>query len=1019
MLRLAITALVLPVSSLNDEVRIHYDSLATPHIYADTDAAAFYGLGYQQMRDFPVTTLTTLWAASGRMAEIVGRSAIDLDADLHQLDIGPQAAAQAADLAATIVPERADILARLEDYVAGINRGRAWWQETPGALDSIAGVTMGGDTVMHVEPITYFLSEVNPSNPGNRGEGAWEASAALARLFEEEITVDHVLRVGILFQRERYVWNQFPGPYSAFESPQPSPQPEPPPLYRGSEGWLATSDEEGTFTYACPHFPFHRAGYRGYAVQIEGPTYRVSGLCVPGSPAILMGFNQDVSWWNTNDSATPFDRLNTRGTGRPNTPSLNGYYGAAATTVLRNQWRALMTVEGAPTGFRLYHSEFCKTRRSQTCPSDLPMTIERTDVPVSYFDYATGELAEDPVLVTREWVVPSAALGLPRFPISAVSVDPNGNGLADFNDEIVFDQFGAALETRSPWEFLIRMGRSPSVTGSDPNCVQNLVEAENLSFGGAGNLCAADDTGGFYYSLVGAIPKQGTTLTLAGRPEVRPWLHPDNPVLSVFPGDLKGYHWLGLHPLADLPQLSDVSTTDKIWVMNNSTPNYINHLQSTGSRIDLTAFHDYITDHGNDGQGYGTARQWDVEDLLSAAAPISLADNHATALSMRDPWSVAYWPYFYQFIRDHYAPSSAAADFAVNFVDAFKREKEDGETTGGPEFIAHTASRVMPYMTLLRSYFESQVFSAYQDPGLAPDSLDLLFAIDPFDPNRPTPVEVSTSLAYELTQGWMMQAIDSVVALKRAERAAGGLANQVLLMTGGITSIPSDINLSISSTVLDPDPFNQHPWDIPPPAYHFFADGVLRWGHCQWLVATPHFDFLFGDASAALESLAWQVSFYSSVWPEQFERLPGISSSRFTNHGYFTESRVGVWPIGGVAESVFATAGMQINANYQNAVAEINDEGANAERFYLLQFTSAGSVIWTVDLGPQDGQTANVGYYRCVNGATDLTTDITQYAGQTGDEFFASSEAYARGVWTPLNVPEGPGDPRHTLSYAP
>jgi hypothetical protein len=322
----------------------------------------------------------------------------------------------------------------------------------------------------------------------------------------------------------------------------------------------------------------------------------------------------------------------------------------------------------------------------------------------------------------------------------------------------------------------------------------------------------------------------------------------------------------------------------------------------------------------------------------------------------------------------------------------------------------------MPYMTLLRSYYETRVFEAFQ-VDLSDTDVNLLFAAHPYDPSRPTPTEVTGSSEYERTRDWMDAAIKDVIALRDDEGSAGGLANHVLLMTDDITSIPSDINFRISDTYLTLPPFKQHPWDIPAPAYNFFADGNLRWGHCQPLVSTPHFDSLFGSAETD-RHLAWQLSFYSSVWPEQIANLPTIRGL-IVNHRYYTASRVGVLPIGGVAESVFATAGRQINASYQKAVSEMYS-GGSAERFYLLQFTSAGSVIWTVDLGPQDGQTANVGYYRTVAGATDFTGDIMDYSGQDGDDFFAPAEAYVRGTWTQLNVGSGTlGTPRHDLEYTP
>jgi hypothetical protein len=250
-LPLPLLCVLLGSATAQSTVRIDYDDLKIPHIYAPNDAAALYGLGYQQMRDFPVSTLTALWSTSGRMAEVGGIRHLDLDADIHHLDVGPQAASYAADLTSTAAPERQDILTLLQGFVDGVNEDRLWWINAPGAIDALAG-TSGGETVMYVEPSTFFLNETSderptaPADPNDRDD-RWTANAALHRLFAEPVTVDHVLRFGIVFQAGRRPWAQFDGPANILESPCETRETSAsPPL--GSEGWLATSDEQGTHT---------------------------------------------------------------------------------------------------------------------------------------------------------------------------------------------------------------------------------------------------------------------------------------------------------------------------------------------------------------------------------------------------------------------------------------------------------------------------------------------------------------------------------------------------------------------------------------------------------------------------------------------------------------------------------------------------------------------------------------------------------------------------------------------------
>ena len=49
-----------------EQVDIYYDDSAIPHIFAESDEGALFGLGYQQMREHPIGTLdrfvALLWA---------------------------------------------------------------------------------------------------------------------------------------------------------------------------------------------------------------------------------------------------------------------------------------------------------------------------------------------------------------------------------------------------------------------------------------------------------------------------------------------------------------------------------------------------------------------------------------------------------------------------------------------------------------------------------------------------------------------------------------------------------------------------------------------------------------------------------------------------------------------------------------------------------------------------------------------------------------------------------------------
>ena len=107
---------------------VRYDEQMVPHIFGETDEAAYYALGYTQMLDFPVGTLVNLWRYSGRYAEFVGRkkylsepTALEIDRQNLHWELP-----QLADLQETQLDPQ--IRELLQAYVRGVNDGRAWWR---------------------------------------------------------------------------------------------------------------------------------------------------------------------------------------------------------------------------------------------------------------------------------------------------------------------------------------------------------------------------------------------------------------------------------------------------------------------------------------------------------------------------------------------------------------------------------------------------------------------------------------------------------------------------------------------------------------------------------------------------------------------------------------------------------------------------------------------------------------------------------------------------------------------------
>jgi penicillin amidase len=79
------------VPGLGASVRVMYDERAVPHIFARSEADAYRALGYVVARDRLFQLYVQTLGASGRVTEIGGAAALDLDREMRRLGL-PRAA---------------------------------------------------------------------------------------------------------------------------------------------------------------------------------------------------------------------------------------------------------------------------------------------------------------------------------------------------------------------------------------------------------------------------------------------------------------------------------------------------------------------------------------------------------------------------------------------------------------------------------------------------------------------------------------------------------------------------------------------------------------------------------------------------------------------------------------------------------------------------------------------------------------------------------------------------------------
>jgi penicillin amidase len=104
----------LAVVGIGAEVEILRDNAAVPHILAETDADAFFGLGYVHAQDRLWQMMVLRRTAQGRLSEVFGARTLETDILLRRLDIHGAARASVED-------QDAATQAALRAYAAGVN----------------------------------------------------------------------------------------------------------------------------------------------------------------------------------------------------------------------------------------------------------------------------------------------------------------------------------------------------------------------------------------------------------------------------------------------------------------------------------------------------------------------------------------------------------------------------------------------------------------------------------------------------------------------------------------------------------------------------------------------------------------------------------------------------------------------------------------------------------------------------------------------------------------------------------
>ncbi|APZ54378.1 penicillin acylase family protein [Salipiger abyssi] len=287
----------LAVDGIGAGVEIVRDNSAVPHIFAETDADAFFGLGYAHAQDRLWQMVLMRRTVQGRLSEIFGRRTLDTDLLMRRLDLYPLAVR-------SVAAQDPQAMAALRAYAAGVNT----------RIDEINAESLGRGA----PEFFLFNAPVAPWQPAD--------SIALVKLMALQLSGqfrDEILRARtslLLPDPDRLAdilpdapgsgtaalpeyASLFPGKtmprYAGTPHPEGPLSPVPERGFAGaSNAWAAAPSRSaggGTLLANDPHLGF-TAPSTWYLARLQLAGGGVIGGTIPGVPAVMLGRSQRLAW---------------------------------------------------------------------------------------------------------------------------------------------------------------------------------------------------------------------------------------------------------------------------------------------------------------------------------------------------------------------------------------------------------------------------------------------------------------------------------------------------------------------------------------------------------------------------------------------------------------------------------------------------------------------------------------------------------------------------------------------------
>ena len=295
------------IEGLKDEVTVHYDAQLIPHIFAENDTDLYKAQGY-------ITAKHRLWqmefqthAAAGRLAEIIGEAALDYDRQERRRGMG-----FGAEQAILKMKEDPETATYIEAYAEGVNSyinqlepkdfpveyklldyaPEQWTIKKTALLLMYMTKDLSGfdSDLENTNALRLFGKErfdllfpdfYEVNDPVIPKETDWSyIDVPMTKLPESELPLDSIA--------------------STMEKPHPD---------NGSNNWAVAGSKSysgNPILANDPHLGLNLPSI-WFVMQLSTPEYNAFGATLPGALGVISGFNNHISWGETNATRDVLD----------------------------------------------------------------------------------------------------------------------------------------------------------------------------------------------------------------------------------------------------------------------------------------------------------------------------------------------------------------------------------------------------------------------------------------------------------------------------------------------------------------------------------------------------------------------------------------------------------------------------------------------------------------------------------------------------------------------------------------